>query len=252
MQNILKLTLLSLSITFASLATADCDCDEDKPERKLYLGIEGGWSAALKKSFIHKETKVTGSLKSSPFYGGIVGYRFYPGMAIEANFQHKPKYFMNFVLPAKDLGGGNTLDKTPGKVRVISNIYMIGLTYDFPAFGKIVPYVGIDGGIAQIKTKYLPLKRNIQIAGNTITSREVFRIKNKSNISPAAQLTLGLSSEIADGLRVNLAGRIQVIKDAKISYEELNTMTGSFDSKKLKQTLGVSEVVVGLTYDLPI
>jgi opacity protein-like surface antigen len=252
MQNILKLALLSLSITFASIATADCDCDEDKPERKLYLGIEGGWSAALKKSFIHKETKVTGSLKSSPFYGGIVGYRFYPGMAIEANFQHKPKYFMNFVLPAKDLESGAKLAKTPGKVKVISNIYMIGLTYDFPEFNKIVPYVGIDAGLAQIKTKYLPLKGDIQVAGTTIMKKEVFRIKNKSNISPAAQLTIGLSSEIATGLRLNLAGRIQVIKDAKISYEEYNPKTDAFDSKKLKQTLGVSEIVVGLTYDLPI
>lgn len=248
MKNILKAVVVSLGISIlSSSAVASC-CDSPKEERKFYIGIEGGVSSALKKEFTHKQTKMKGALKSSPLYGGLVGYRFYPGMAIEFSWQHKPKYTLNFKLPEIPEAGITT--RTPGKTKIVSDIYMIGLVYDLEQVGSFTPYVGIDGGIARIKSKYVSVSRDMPTPIGLV-NMPIFRIKNAHTISPAMQFTLGISSgEILPNLRVNLSGRIQIIKDAKIKYESLNPKTGQWDSAKLKQTLGVGEIVLGITYDL--
>lgn len=248
MKNIFKTSAIILGMSlFASSAIADC-CDSPKEDRKFYVGIEGGVSSALKKEFTHKETKMKGALKSSPLYGALTGYRFYPGMAIEFSWQHKPKYTLNFKLPEVPEAGITT--RTPGKTKIVSDIYMIGLVYDLQAVGAFTPYVAVDGGIARIKSKYVSVSRDIPTPIGLI-NMPIFRIKNAHTISPAMQFTLGVSSaEILPGMRVNLSGRLQIIKDAKIKYESLDPKTGKWSSAKLKQTLGVGEVVLGVSYDL--
>ncbi len=237
---------------FAASAIACDDCCGHEEIRKIYLGIEGGISGAMKKEFTHKSTKMTGSLKASPLYGALIGYRFYPGMAIEASWQHKPRYKMNFKLPKFSLGPVE-FSKTPGSTKIISDIYLIGLTYDFPEVNKVVPYVGLDAGIARITSKSTSVYKDFTAVGGGVNT-EFFRIMNKSNISPAVQLTLGISSgKMFDNVKLNLSGRVQVISNAKVNYQKFDAATQVWGSKQtLKQTLGVAEVVLGITYDLPI
>lgn len=248
MKNLFQVVAIMLAISSsASITTADC-CDSNDESRKLYIGIEGGISSALKKEFTHKETKMKGAIKSSPLYGSLVGYRFYPGMAIEFSWQHKPKYTLNFKLPEAPAAGITT--RTPGKTKIISDIYMLGIVYDLQQQGSFTPYIAIDGGIARIKSKYVSVSRNIPTPVGPV-NMAIFHIKNAHTISPAMQFTLGLSSkELISNMRVNLSGRLQIIKDAKIKYESLDPKTGGWSSANLKQTLGVGEVVLGITYDL--
>lgn len=245
----LKSIAICMGLAMLSSSAIACDdCGTHKEDRKFYLGLEGGVSSALKKEFTHKETKMKGALKSSPLYGALVGYRFYPGMAIEASWQHKPKYTLNFKLPEFPAAGITT--RTPGKTKIVSDIYMIGLVYDLQQLGSFTPYIGIDGGIARIKSKYVSVARDIPTPIGLV-NMPIFRIKNAHTISPAMQITLGISTaEILPNLRVNLSGRVQIIKDAKIKYESLNLKTGQWDSARLKQTLGVGEIVLGISYDL--
>ena len=80
---------------------------------------------------------------------------------------------------------------------------------------------------------------------------EVMRIKKSNSIRPAFQLSLGLTKEnIVQNVNLYTAARVQLIMDAKLKYDKLQS-DRTWKKGTFKQSLMISEVVMGLTYNLP-
>lgn len=272
MQNKIQLSIaaLSLATIISSTSANACDCHKNTKETGLYLGLEGGLSAPVISTFKKKMDvagqKVTakGHLSNSPMYGALLGYKFYPGIAAEFSYQHKPKYKLNITLPdtaftLKGLTGNYaalngtqaTAKKTSSKVKVTSDLYLLGAVYDLSEVKSFTPYVGVELGVANIKAKSQGFYSDIQTLGGTLANQEVMRIKKSSSIRPAAQFSLGFTKpHIIKNVNFYAAARVQLIIDAKLKYDLVSN--GSvYDKGTLKQSLAIGEVVMGLTYDLP-
>ncbi len=103
------LTISAAVVALQHVAIADSapnsDIDSAEHLKKVYIGLEGGISIPLKKTFKEKvpglpNLKYKGELSQSGMYGAILGYGFYPGMAAEFNFQRKPNYKLKVTTPA--------------------------------------------------------------------------------------------------------------------------------------------------------
>ncbi len=199
-------------------------------------------------------------------YGALLGYKFYPGMAAEFSYQHKPKYKLNITIPNTDfigkdftgmLAGLNgtpmTAKKTSAKVKVTSDLYLLGLVYDLAEVKGFIPYVGVELGVANIKAKSQSFYSDIHTVSPypTFYQQEVMRIKKSNSIRPAFQLSVGATKEnIIKNVNLYAAARVQLIMEAKLKYDLIANGT-IYKSGKLKQSLLISEVVMGLTYNLP-
>lgn len=258
MNNKIKTSIAALS--FAALVSSanahDCGCKHNKEHMGFYVGVEGGFSAPVPNTFKKKVegVNIQGKLSNSVMYGALLGYKFYPGMAAEFSYQHKPKYKLNITLPDTDLEGGAVAQKNSAKVKVTSDLYLLGLVYDLAEVKGLTPYVGVELGFANIKAKNQSFYSDIA-AGGTVAyaHREVMRIKKSNSIIPAFQLSVGATKEnIIKNVNLYAAARVQLIMNAKLKYDKIHPLTKAVvSSGKLKQSLLISEVVMGLTYNLP-
>ena len=261
------LIALGLSVAISTSAIADCGCSDNNARHKFYIGGEGGISAPVKRKFeeklsVDKSLKCKGNLSNSSMYGVLMGYRFYEGMALEGAFQRKPLYKLRVTTPQVMLTNvpiaqvpglvlpSVTVPSGQSTVKVGSDLYLLGLVYDLQGFGSATPYVGIDAGIARIKNTAADIYSNVTVLGVT-TATKVMRINKGSCTSPVLQFNLGVTSkEILPRVQLYAAARFQVIKDIKLKYQTINPSTNVITPGKFKKTLGIGEVVVGLTYDL--
>ncbi len=250
MKNKISIAALSFAAVLSSTAANACDCHNHKKETGFYVGLEGGLSAPIINTFkkkmevVGQKVPVKGHLSNSLMYGALLGYKFYPGMAAEFSYQHKPKYKMNVTIPNIDMFG-TTAQKNSSKVKVSSDLYLLGMVYDLSEIKGFTPYIGVEVGVANIKVKNQSFYSNVVGLGST----EIVRVKKSSSITPAAQLSLGFTRHnIVENVSIYTAARVQLIMDTKLKYEVLlpTTEKGSFKTKLL-----IGEVVMGLTYDLP-
>lgn len=266
------LVATTASLLLANVANASC-CDMHKSGDKKsdwYVGVEGGMSYPIQSTFKKKidvpgvgKVESKGKLSSSSMYGALLGYKFYPDMAIEFSWQKKPHYKLNISLPetiAKDLMpniDGKSL-ATSAKVPVTSELYMLGLVYNLAKVKEFTPYVGVEFGIANIKAKKTIFTTDVALVHSpsgavvrTLPNQESMVIKKSSSVSPAFQLSVGVNSpEIIPNLSAYTAARMQVIYNAQLKYDFLYNGQVT-KSDKLKQSIAVGEIVMGLTYDLP-
>jgi hypothetical protein len=265
MKKILKIGLLSIVSVISSAAIAeDCGCGVEQSERKFYIGAESGLSASLKKKFDIKDKATTSTavakLSRSVMYGAIAGYKFYPDMALEFGFQHKPFYKAVVTSPATSIpivpGISMPLPSSSNSVKITSDLYLLGLVYNLKQLGVFTPYIGFDAGVARIRSKGssifaaapLPFSLSPQIG----PSVEVMHIKKTTCLSPAWQLTLGISTpDLIPNAQIYAAARLQAIHGIKLKYVLLPTLDPNSKTASFKKTLGVGEVVFGITYDLP-
>lgn len=250
MKNKISIAALGLAAVLSSTTASACDCHKHKKETGFYIGLEGGLSAPVINTFkkdmdvAGDKIPVKGHLSNSPMYGALLGYKFYPGMAAEFSYQHKPKYKMNVMIPDINMLG-TTAQKNSSKVKVRSDLYLLGIVYDLSEIKGFTPYVGVELGVANIKAKSQSFYSNVIGLGNT----EIVRVKKSNSITPAAQLSLGFTRHnIVKNVSLYAAARVQLIMDTKLKYEVLlpTPEKGSFKTKLL-----IGEVVMGLTYDLP-
>ena len=258
MNNKIKTSIAALG--FAALVSSanahDCGCKHNKEHMGFYVGVEGGFSAPVPNTFKKKVegVNIKGKLSNSAMYGALLGYKFYPGMAAEFSYQHKPKYKLNITLPDTDLPGGAVAQKNSAKVKVTSDLYLLGSVYDLAEVKGLTPYVGVELGVANIKAKSQSFYSDIALQANGAVispHTEVMRIKKSNSIRPALQLSVGATKEnIIKNVNLYAAARVQIVMDAKLKYDLISSGAVS-SSGKLKQSLMIGEVVMGLTYNLP-
>ncbi|MCC8368984.1 MAG: outer membrane beta-barrel protein [Rickettsia endosymbiont of Oxypoda opaca] len=230
-------------IVITSVAYAE---EEGANQRSLYIGAEGGIVEPVVSKFRHKSSNTAITLKRSGMYSGKIGYIFYPQMAIEFSATYQPKYRLHYVLPQQDLSNGLSIPKTPGKTRVVSNIYMVNLIYDFQEVKSFTPFVIFGAGIAQVKVKPTSSRWDLM---NT----EYFKVRRTHTNCFAWQAGLGVSKYVTPNFSIDLAAKLQVVQDVKIKYDTLNIQTGQFTpANPIKKTIGVGEFGIGFTYKLPI
>ncbi|MFY9589353.1 outer membrane protein [Rickettsia endosymbiont of Halotydeus destructor] len=215
-------------------------------QRFLYIGAEGGIVEPVVSKFRHKHSNTEITLKRSAMYSGKIGYIFYPQMAIEFSATYQPKYRLHYVLPQQDLSNGLTIPKTPGKTKVVSNIYMMNLIYDFQEVKTFTPFVIFGAGIAQVKVKATSSKWDL-------INTEYFKVKRTTTNCFAWQAGFGVSKYVTPNFSIDLAAKLQVAQNVKIKYNTLNIDTQQFTpANPIKKTIGIGEFGIGFTYKLPI
>lgn len=255
MQNIIKSVLFLGAVSvFQMNALANCGCDiQDTKHGNFYLGLEGGISLPVKRTFKEKmksmpELKYEGELSKSSMYGAILGYRFYPKMAAEFNFQRKPSYKLKITTPTVPVPVLGSIPSGNSTTKVHSDLYLLGLVYDLPQLGQTTPYVGFDFGVARIKNTATDIYSTLPMLGNVA----VVHIRKNSMKAPVFQFNLGITThEIIPNTQFYAATRLQIIKGVKIKYDTINPITREKTPDSFKKTIGVGEFVVGMTYDLP-
>lgn len=268
-----SICLVSLILSTNAAAHSCCDSHDTRKKHSIYLGIEGGASYPIQNTFKKKidvpdvgKVESKGTLNSSAMHGALIGYEFYPGIAVEFSFQRKPKYKLNIALPESIMdippsprapyGAKSIVRAASSNVHVTSDLYLLGIVYDLQKIKEFTPYIGVEFGVANIKAKNTKFSSNVDVVagGTTVVSypnQEVMVIKKSSSISPAFQLSVGVNTpEILPNLSMYVAGRMQVIYNAKLKYDLVSEGKVT-KSDKLKQSIAVGEVVVGLAYDLP-
>lgn len=245
-------TALLLSSVASYAASAD--------DRYVYIGAELGVSEPVVKKFIDKDTNANFRLKQSGMFGGRVGYGFYPGMMIEISGTYQPKYGFTYLLPTKEvdltaLGGPKiTIPRTPGRTKVISNVYTLNLIYEMnEQFAGIKPYAIFGAGFARITMKPTTAKTNALAGFGLGEDFEYFRLKKHTGNYFAWQIGAGLAKNIAENFMVDFGVKLQVVNDIKVKYDTYDVGTRSFvEQKPIKKSIGVGEITLGFTYKFPV
>lgn len=264
-----------LSAVFSSTKAVASSNDSDV----LYLGVEGGISAPVVEKF-KKEiegTKTTGILKKSEMYGALIGYKFYPGMAIEFSWQRKPHYRLNISVPQASFGALATADKISGDVKLDSQLFLVGIVYDLQKINNFTPYIGVEFGVANIKMKekiYNSTIHTVALPNYNTPAKDIpfeeMKIKKTNTYSPAFQLSLGVTTpEIIPNVSMYAAARLQLIYRAKMKYSvqteasvvqsvggalgtpNIPAMPATSKPGTIRQSILVGEIVAGITYNLP-
>ncbi|MBP7190451.1 MAG: outer membrane beta-barrel protein [Rickettsiaceae bacterium] len=274
-----KLAISAAILLSAVFSQNACASSVNDDTGSFYIGVEGGMSAPVVSKFKKKIEGVntTGTLKKSPMYGALMGYKFYPGMAIEFSWQRKPNYRLNIAVPDVQFTGGvATTKKFSGDVKVESQLFLVGIVYDLEKINNFTPYIGVEFGVANIKVKEKMYNTKLDVAGGGLPAGsndlQAMKIKKSSTYSPAFQLSLGVSTpEIIPNVSLYATTRLQIIYEAKMKYNSQNmslieaaTIIGNAalagtppvfpaprKSGKFKQTILVGEVALGVTYNLP-
>lgn len=236
--------LIFLSSVFAYAETELDAVNAD--QRFIYIGVDGGVAEPVIKNFKHEHSGSEFVLKRAETFGVRVGYSFYPQIAIGLSAAHSPKYRLHYTLPVQTLPSGAIIPQTPGSTKVVSNVFMLNMTYDLAKVQGITPFVVVAVGLAQVEVKPTSSKWEL-------INSDYFRIKKTKNNCFAWQMGLGLAKELTSNFSVNITARLQSVYDIKIKYETLDIATQSFArAMPIKKTIGVGEFAIGLTYKLPM
>ncbi|WP_341756591.1 MULTISPECIES: outer membrane protein [unclassified Candidatus Tisiphia] len=240
-----KLQKILFTIYICLLVVTKAHADEIKAEQRFfYIGTEAGIVEPVVKKFRHSSG--TGfTLKRSKMYSGKIGYSFYPQMAIEFSIMHQPKYRLHYVLPQQEVAG-LIIPQTPGITKIISNVYMLNLVYDFDQIKEITPFVTLGAGIAQVKIRSTSSRWDLMDV-------EYFKIRATRSNCFAWQVGLGLSKDLSSNFSINIAAKLQAAHSIKINYDTLDVKTQKFiPATPIKKTIGVGEFGLGFIYKLPI
>ncbi|WP_425360281.1 MULTISPECIES: outer membrane protein [unclassified Candidatus Tisiphia] len=242
-----KLAKILSTIYIGSLFFTNAQADEVNPEadqRFFYIGTEAGIVQPVVKKFRH-DSGTDFTLKRSKMYSGKIGYSFYPQMAIEFSATHHPQYRLNYVLPKQEVAG-LIIPQTPGATKIISNLYMLNIVYDFDKIKEMTPFVILGAGIAQVKVSSASSRWKLMDV-------EYFRIRTTDSNCFAWQVGLGLSKDLSSNFSVDIAVKLQAAHSIKINYDTLDMQTQKFiPAIPIKKTIGVGEFGIGFTYKLPI
>ncbi len=235
--------LLASNVALASDLTPDVAVAPNVTDQYFYVGTEFGISDPVIKKLAPETPfgKMDVNLKRSMMYGARVGYGFYPGMMLELSYTHQPKYGINYMLPAV-----GSIPKTPGKTTVKSNVITLNLIYELQKKESlgITPYVIVGAGVAQMQINSATSK-----AGTT----EFFKVeKNKMNCF-AGQLGMGFTKDLGNNVNIDLAAKVQYIKDVKIKSSALSMQKGTWSKlPTIKSPILMGEFTIGLTYKFPV
>ena len=212
----------------------------------LYFGIDGGIAEPVVKKFRHKHSGSNFVLKKSEMFSIKFGYGFYPQMAIGLAVTHQPKYRLHYTLPAQTLASGDIIPQTAGNTKVVSNVFMLNVTYDLAQVKGITPFVIMAGGFAQVQVKPASLQWQA-------INADYFRIRKTNNNCFAWQIGLGLARDLTTNFSINISGKLQTVHNIRIKYETLDFASQTFvPAIPIKKTVGIGEFAIGFTYKLPI
>ncbi|WP_425364077.1 outer membrane protein [Candidatus Tisiphia endosymbiont of Hybos culiciformis] len=235
-----------LSIIYiCSLFFTNAQADEIKADQRFfYIGTEAGIAEPVVKKFCHSSGSGF-TLKRAKMYSGKIGYSFYPQMAIEFSVTHHPQYRLNYVLPKQEVAS-LIIPQTPGTTKIISNLYILNLVYDFDKIKEITPFVILGAGIAQVKVSSASSRWNLMDV-------EYFRIRATRSNCFAWQVGLGFSKDLSSNFSIDIAVKLQAVHSIKVNYDTLDMKTQKFTpAAPIKKTMGVGEFGIGFTYKLPI
>lgn len=246
--NLKKIVLLiCVYFVYVTVAYAASKPDEaNSDQRFLYIGIDGGIAEPVVKKFRHENSGSNLVLKRSEILSVKFGYSFYPQMSIGLAATHQPKYRLNYTLPAQTLTSGDVIPQTTGNTKVVSNVFMLNMTYDLAQVRGVTPFVIMATGLAQVQVK--PTSSQWQAI-----NADYFRIKKTNNNCFAWQIGLGLAKELTTNFSINVTTKLQTVHNIKIKYEALDWTSQSLvPAIPIKKTIGVGEFAIGFTYKLPI
>ena len=267
-------------ITILASSALACSIASSNVLANIYVGLEGGLSLPAQSSFVDKDTKTKVKLGHSPMFGARFGYEFAPNMAAEFSYTYQPKYDFNVSIYH---------DFAKGKTKVTGNVMMLNLVYNFSEMGGgFKPYAIFGAGIAKIDLKAIDIKLATEgldkvsegIASalrakyplhmpatkaeisSVIKDIPALRIKKLNANYFAWQAGLGVTKPLNDNLNLDFSAKLQVTHNIEVKSDHIDAqetvkrhtpgvITLVYSSSKIKKTMGVAEIAVGLTYKLP-
>lgn len=228
-------------------------------DKKIYFGIEGGYSVSAKNKFKEKtqDGVVIGKLAGTGIYEAKMGYKFYPGFALELAYAYRPKYILKISFPDQpsQFGPGAGLTNSTSSTHVQSHTVMLNLLYEAQTEKSYRPYFLFGLGYAHVTPKKSPIYGTVPApvaAGlyNGNTKPKIGSIKKFTSERLGWRVGTGLIYDLNPSVSLVSGVKLEVINNIGLHTEYYNP-DGSLESKKsLKKTIGVVDFTVGARVSL--
>jgi opacity protein-like surface antigen len=247
--------LAAAAICSVSLVSTSFAAEISSDDKKIYFGVEGGYSVAAKSKFKDKDADdnlVIGKLKGTGVYEGKIGYKFYPGLAIELAYAYRPKYRLNVWFPDKpDVGTVNTISQA----NVQSHTLMLNLMYEAQTEKAYRPYFLFGLGYAHVTPKRSPIFADIPApvaAGyyNGNTRPQIGSIKKFTSERLGWRIGTGIVYDVTPNFSLVGGVKLEVINNIGLHAEFTDPAGKVIKKSSLKKTIGVADLTLGARMSL--
>ena len=252
--------LAATAICTVSLASTSFAAEMSSDDKKIYFGVEGGYSVPAKHKFKDKDADgnvVIGKLKGTGVYEGKIGYKFYPGLAIELAYAYRPKYKLNVWFPdsPNKFGAAGGVTNITSGAFVQSHTLMLNLMYEAQTEKAYRPYFLFGLGYAHVTPKQAKINGDIPArvaAGyyNHNTRPQIGSIKKFTSERLGYRIGTGMVYDVTPNFSLVGGVKLEVIKKIGL-HAEFTDNTGAVVKKSsLKQTIGVVDFTLGARMSL--
>lgn len=259
--NITNFTIASLlSALLASSAAYAIETSSE--DNKFYFGVEGGYSVPAKHKFKEKVdgNDVIGKLKGTEVYEGKVGYKVYPGLALELAYAYRPQYKLTVYFPDKPdvfaAFGGGGMTNMNGTAKVASHTIMLNMMYEAQSETAYRPYFLFGLGYARVTPKKSPIYTNIPAAlapalNNGNNRMQIGNIKKFTSERLGWRIGGGMVYDINPHFSLVGGVKLEVINKIGLHTEFFDPQTKQLAKRSsLKKTIGVVDFTLGARFSL--
>jgi opacity protein-like surface antigen len=244
--------LVATTVCYSVLASSSFAAEMSSDDKKIYFGIEGGYSVAAKHKFKEKTDDgiVIGKLKGTEVFEGKIGYKFYPGFSVEFAYGLRPKYKLNIWLPDKPnaiapgVGTSNTISTT----HVKSHTAMLNLIYEAQSEKKYRPYFLFGVGYANVTPKRSPIFADITAAG--ISHKQIGSVKKFTSQRLGWRVGAGVILDVTPNVALVGGAKLEVINNIGLHTEYYDGNGKVNKLASLKKTIGVVDFTIGTRISL--
>ena len=248
--------LTAVAICSVALSSTSLAAEISSEDKKIYFGVEGGYSIAAKHKFKDKDAdgnQVIGKLKGTEIYEGKIGYKVYPGVSVELAYAYRPKYKLNVWFP-DNTTPINITNITSG-ANVQSHTVMLNLMYEAQTEKAYRPYFLFGLGYAHVTPKQAKINGDIAALSaaalfNKNTRLQIGSIKKFTSERLGWRLGTGMIYDVNPNFALVGGVKLEVINNIGL-HAEFTDHTGKVVKKSaLKKTIGVVDLTLGARISL--
>lgn len=253
-----KLTAVVVCTTALSSMAYAAEMSSD--DNKLYFGVEGGYSVPAKNKFKDKDAggnEVLGKLKGTGVYEGKVGYKVYPGIALEIAYAYRPKYKLGVSFPDQPnkFGAGMNLTNINSKTGVQSHTVMLNLMYEAQTEKAYRPYFLVGIGYANVTPRKSPINGDVpapiaHALYNDKTRPQIGNIKKVVSQKFGWRVGTGMVYDVTPNIALVGGVKLEAIHNIGLHAEFTDPTGRVIKTSGLKKTIGVVDFTIGTRISL--
>ena len=252
--------LAAVAVCSTMLVSTSFAAEMSSDDKKVYFGLEGGYSIAAKHKFKDKDAdgnKVIGKLKGTEVYEGKIGYKVYPGVALELAYAYRPKYRLNVWFPDQPnkFGAGLNVTNITSGAFVQSHTLMLNLMYEAQSEKAYRPYFLFGLGYAHVTPKQAKINGDVPApvaAGfyNNNTRPQIGSIKHFTSERLGWRIGTGLIYDVTPNFALVGGVKLEVINNIGLHAEWVDPAGKVIKKSALKKTIGVVDLTLGARISL--